>query len=403
MQNSKKIFILDNDKNYISPLIKGFQEAGFQTICWDENQNALDAVKEITPDLIISEVDLSQIDSHDFFKELRSIPEYKSTPFIFLSNQKKVDDRIKNIEVGIDDYITKPFYVEEVVSRVKNLLKEVENLQDEQIETERGFSGNLAEMNLVDLIQTLELGKKSAIIKLEHQSSTGAVYIANGEVVDANLAGLTPVKAIMRMFTWTIGSFLVDITSSVNPEKKITKSNKELIDIGIRRINDWEQIRQGLPPLNAMVIKSSNNDYQNLNEEEREIISSLENKIRLCDLIEKSRFDDLKALEIVRGLHQKGYLKETEDNYSHYVEDYLTRIKQTGSTWQSPSERAATIVTSLFKKAEGHSKFTDRRKTDRRQLTDRRRHGRRRVDRLQQDNPIYLSKIELLMLKEALS
>lgn len=401
MQKNQKIFILDRDKNYITPLSKGLISAGFQVVCWDESQKAIELARELKPDLIICEVDLQDIDSHEFFKDFRSLPESKSTPFIFLSSQKKVDDRIKNIEIGIDDYIAKPFYIEEVVSRVKNLLTEIAGLHDSQIETEKGFSGNLTEMNLVDLIQTLELGKKSAILKLKHHSSIGVVHISKGELVNARLENLTAEQSIMRMFTWTTGTFFVDITN-VDPSRKITKNNKELIDIGVRRINDWEQIKQGLPPLNAIVTKTNHNNYEQLNPEEKGIIESVENKVRLCDIIEQCHLDDLKALEIVRGLHQKGYLQETEENYPHYVDDYLKRIKQNSERSESPAQRTASIVSNLFKKADIESKFVERRIVDRRQVFDRRKSGRRRIDRLQNSNPIYLSKAELLMLKQAL-
>ncbi|HDQ00005.1 MAG TPA: response regulator [bacterium] len=402
MQSGQKIFILDTDINYVSPLSRGFEQAGFQVFSWDEKKKPIEMIKQLKPDLVISEVDLSEVDSYELFKKVRAIPDFMQLPFIFVSNEKQVDERIKNIEVGVDDYITKPFYVEEVVSRAKNLLDEIAGMVDTHIQNQHGFAGNLDEMNLVDLIQTMELGKKSATIKLKHNGVTGTVFVANGEVVDASLSNSSADQALMRMFTWTTGSFMVKITD-VNPDRKLEKSNKQLIEIGLRRINDWEKIKQGLPPLNAMVIRSDHNNYEILSEEEIELIKSVKDKTRLCNLIEKCRFDDLKALELVRGLHQKGYLKESEDNYSLYVDDYLNRIKHYSSADHPPSERINSIVSNLLKKSVGDSEYFEEKKDDRRQLSDRRRLGRRNVDRLQQGNPIYLSKAELLMLKEALS
>jgi len=401
MKKQQKILLLDSDKSYVVPLQNKLTDAGFEVVCLDDGQKALDLAKNQKPDLVISEVDLPQMSGYDLLKQLRSIPTYKITPFIFLSSQKKVDERIKNIELGIDDYITKPFYVEEVIARAKNLLDEISGQNDNKIESEKGFSGSLTEMNLVDLIQTLELGKKSAIIKLKHNSSVGSVQISNGSVVDALLDKLTPEQAIMRMFTWTTGKFYVDITS-INKENKLSKTNKDLIEIGIRRINNWEQIVQGLPPLNAIIIKTNNNGYNNLNEDEKAMLTEIDKKVILGDVIEKSKFDDLKALEIVRSLHQKGYLQETEDNYSHYVDDYLQRLKQNTSHSKSPSERAVSIVSNLFEKSEDEQRILERRRLDRRLIPDRRRGGRRRYDHLQDSNYIYLTRTELLMIREAL-
>jgi len=259
----------------------------------------------------------------------------------------------------------------------------------------------LTEMNLVDLIQTLELGKKSAVLKLKHNSSLGVVLVSEGQVVDASLKNLAPIDAVMRMFTWTVGTFIVDITM-VNNKRKITKSNKDLIDIGIRRVSDWDHIKKGLPPLNAFVLKSDTNNFSELSDEEKELLTSINKKIKLCDIIEKSKHDDLKALEIIRGLHEKGYLQETGDNYSHYVDDYFRQFNQHTAHSKSPSERVVSVVSSLFQESGNQEAQAERRNSDRRQLSDRRKTGRRRLDRLQQANEIHFTRAELLMLREAL-
>ena len=178
MNKKQKILLFDSDKTYSVPLNNKLSEAGFEVVCWDEGQKPLELAKEMKADLIISEVDLPKTNAKELFKQICSLPEYKLSPFVFVSGQKKVDERIKNIELGVDDYVIKPFYIEEVVVRVKNLLAEVTRMGDDHIETEKGFSGNLAEMNLVDLIQTLELGEKSAVVKIKHGSSIGLVFIS---------------------------------------------------------------------------------------------------------------------------------------------------------------------------------------------------------------------------------
>ena len=398
MNKKSNILLIDNDKTYVAPLRNALSEAGYNVSCWEEGQKILQLARELRADLIISEVDLPKISGQEIFKEIRSIPEFKTTPFIFLSDQKKVDERIKYIELGVDDYISKPFYVEEVVARAHNLLHEISHIHENE---DSSFSGNLTEMNLVDLIQTLELGKKSAVIKLRHHSSMGVVLLSEGQVVDASLDNLSPDEAIMRMFTWTIGSFFVDI-STVNNKKKISKSNKELIGIGIRRANDWDQIKNGLPPLNTVILKSNSNNFSELTFEEKELLTSIDNNVQLCDIIEKSKYDDLKALGIIKGLYEKGYLQETENNHSHYVDDYLRRLKQNTTQLKSPSERAASIMSNLFQESKHLEVQAERRKTDRRQTPDRRKMGRRRIDRIQQTNVQHFTKAELLMIRQAL-
>jgi DNA-binding response OmpR family regulator len=401
MNKKSNILLIDNDDTYMTPLKTALSAAGYNVTCWQEGQKIMKLAKELKVDLFISEINLPQISGQEIFQELRSIPEFKTTPFIFLSNQKKIDERIQNIELGVDDYISKPFYVEEVVARANNLLHEISHLHDGEIETNRGFSGKLTEMNLVDLIQTLELGKKSASIKLKHNSSLGVVLISEGQVVDASLANLTSDEALMRMFTWTMGTFFVDITT-VNNKRNISKTNKELVDIGTRRVSDWDQIRQGLPPLTAVVSKINANGVSELSTEEEELLASFDKKVKLCDIIEKSKYDDLKALELIRGLYEKRCLQETDDNYSHYVDDYLKRLQKNTIHSKSPSEQALSIVSSLFQESKNKEAQAERRNAERRQPFDRRKNARRRCDCMQHENAIHFTKAELLMIREAL-
>ncbi len=402
IEKVKKILVVDGDTSYTISLRNALSKAGYEVTCWDDSQRVLESLKNLSTDLIISEVELPEISGHTLFKEVRSIPAHKTIPFVFLSSQKRVDDRIKSMELGVDDYITKPFYVEEIVARVDALFAEISLLSEEQSQSEKGFSGSLTEMNLVDLIQTLELGKKSAILKLKHNSSIGFVYVANGEVIDALLDELSPDQALLRMFTWNIGNFFVEMTI-LDRERTIQIPNKELVNAAMRRINHWQQLQQGLPPLNTVVVKTELNTYQDLSDEEKELITGISEKIRIDEIIEKSRFDDLKALAIVGKLYQKGYLQETGDSYLTYTDNYLSRLKQNASHSKTTRERVASIISNVFKNNGNNNTIIEEQKTERRQLPDRRRYGRRRDDRIRESNQVHLTKSDLLLIRERLS
>jgi hypothetical protein len=237
---------------------------------------------------------------------------------------------------------------------------------------------------------------------LKHNAAVGLVYVKDGEVIDASLADLSPDMALLRMFTWTIGNFLVDI-APVEREKRVQTSNKELVNIGLRRINEWNQIKEGLPPINSAVMKTQINSYDELSNEERSMITNINEKKFIYEIIEKSEFDDLKALEVMRSLYQKGYLQEIEDSSVPYMDDYVTKLKQNVSTTRSTTERVLSIVSNVFKKQEEDREEQLDPQNDRRQIPDRRKGDRRRFDRLRGANQIYLTKTELLMIRERLS
>lgn len=403
MQTKKKILIVDEDSNYISGLRKGLNQAGHEVLYWDDSKKALELTKNLQPDLIIAEVSLPQINGHEFFKEVKAMPEIKDIPFVFLSSQKRVDDRIISMEIGVDDFIIKPFYVDEVIARIENLLDEVAGLEESKYNNEKGFSGDISEMNLIDLIQTLELGKKSGIIKLRYNNYQGNVYIKNGEIVDATLEDYPPTEALLKISVWTEGNFFVEM-ADFNRNKTFNKENKELISEIVKQINRWEQRKKNLPPLNTIfTINEGSLGNNSLSEEEKTLLSSLNGNSMIYDIIVKSPFDDIKALEIVEKLYQKGYLQETTDNYFAEPENYLTRIKQdlVKHKRDDNNKLSYIIANLLIKSGEKREIEVDRRKDERRQSRERRRFDRRK-DRRIWENEICLDKTELLLIREKL-
>lgn len=397
----KKVVLIDNDTSYVLPLKSEFEKADYEVIYFDDSQKAREALQHLVPDVILCEVELPQINGHALFKELRSLATTSSVPFIFLSSQKRVDDRIKSMELGVDDYIVKPCSIEEIMARVRALLREINETNEHQSQPEKGFSGNLTEMNLVDLIQTLELGKKSAVLKIKHNTSTGLVYIKNGEVIDAALDSLPPDQALLRMFTWTVGTFVVEM-SAIERERTIDQSNKELITIGLRRINEWEQIKADLPPLNTVVITTDLNNYQGLTEAEKHLLATVDKKSMIYEIIQKSHTDDIKALELIKNLLKKGYLKETDENYLSYTDNYLAQLKELASKSRSSSDRVAAIMANFFNRSDQKPGGAEQPQVERRQIPDRRRYLRRRFDRIRETGNIHLTKAELLMIRERL-
>ena len=119
-------------------------------------------------------------------------------PFVFLTSQKAVEFKVRGLELGGDDYLTKPIYIKEIVTRVRMILQKAEKERFERRETRGGFAGSLADMGVVDLVQTFEIGRKTGIIRLEGDRS-GAIFFRDGRVIDAELGRLGGENAFYRM------------------------------------------------------------------------------------------------------------------------------------------------------------------------------------------------------------
>ena len=116
----QKILIVDDDTN-ISELISLYlNKECFETRCEENGEDALKAVSEFHPDLILLDLMLPGMDGYQVCREIRR---HSQTPIIMLSAKGEVFDKVLGLELGADDYIIKPFDSKELVARVKAVLR----------------------------------------------------------------------------------------------------------------------------------------------------------------------------------------------------------------------------------------------------------------------------------------
>src|SRR4029079_11105063 len=176
-------------------------------------EDALGKVETSTPDLIISETRMPEMDGLTVARRLRDKPDWAPIPIIFLTGQADVEEKIRGLEMGVEDYLSKPIYIKELIARVKILLSKRERLalEENRRETKTKFSGQLSDMAVVDLIQTIEISRKSGVIHFKNSTGRkGAIYFRNGKVIDAELGRLTAEDAVYRMLIWSEGEFEVE-------------------------------------------------------------------------------------------------------------------------------------------------------------------------------------------------
>jgi len=121
---NKKILVVDDEERMLRFIRLNLEHDGFQVIEAVKGREALDKLRTGMPDLILLDVMLPDIDG---FEVLTMIREISTTPIIMLTAKGEEDDRVKGLELGADDYVTKPFSPRELVSRVKAVLRRIES------------------------------------------------------------------------------------------------------------------------------------------------------------------------------------------------------------------------------------------------------------------------------------
>lgn len=119
----RRILVVDDEERMVRFIRLNLEHDGFQVSEAFNGKEALQKIRDVTPDLILLDVMMPDIDG---FEVLETVREVSQVPVIMLTAKGEEDDRVRGLELGADDYVTKPFSPRELVSRVKAVLRRTE-------------------------------------------------------------------------------------------------------------------------------------------------------------------------------------------------------------------------------------------------------------------------------------
>lgn len=127
----KHILLVEDDSDYASILKQYLEFSGFK-VTWAKNgKEALLALPAAKPDICILDVMMPEMDGFTLAEKM--VDNYSETPFVFLTAKSLQQDKIKGLKLGADDYIVKPFEVEELILRIGNILKRSQKREDKAL------------------------------------------------------------------------------------------------------------------------------------------------------------------------------------------------------------------------------------------------------------------------------
>lgn len=128
----KRLLLIDDDPNLIL-LVKDYLEfRGYEVITAENGQEALEVLQKETPDMIICDVMMPQMDGYTFVEHVRKDSRTSWIPVLFLSAKGQSQDRVKGLNTGADVYMVKPFEPEELVAQVESSLKQASRILQHQ-------------------------------------------------------------------------------------------------------------------------------------------------------------------------------------------------------------------------------------------------------------------------------
>lgn len=126
------IYIVEDDKNIREIEMFALKNSGYVVEEFENAKSFFSRSVEKVPDLVLLDIMLPDMDGLDIVKKLRSRPDTVRVPIILVTAKTTELDKVKGLDIGADDYLTKPFGVMELISRVKALLRRSRVLQDDK-------------------------------------------------------------------------------------------------------------------------------------------------------------------------------------------------------------------------------------------------------------------------------
>jgi DNA-binding response OmpR family regulator len=309
----KKLLLVDADPRSVRVLEVSLKKAGYSVTTAEDGLDALAKVEVSSPDLVLSDTRLPNLDGYAFVQKLKARPEWAGIPVVFLTSQKSVEDKIRGLELGVEDYLTKPIFVRELLARVNLLLarRTQENIATRSAPGGRTrFSGSIQDMAVVDLLQTFEVSRKSGVVHLSTGTQKAQIYFRDGKIVDAEVSRLRGEEAVYRTLIWNEAEFEVEFFPVKN-EDVIGTSTQGILMEGMRRVDEWGRLMEQLPPLGTLF----EIDHAQLLERLSEIPDELNGILRLFDgqrsllhVVDESPFEDLSTLSTISKLYFEGLL-----------------------------------------------------------------------------------------------
>jgi len=129
---SRTILVADDDKDIIDLVEFNLTREGFTVLAAEDGWKALETVRKKQPDVVILDWMMPEVDGLEVCRRLKQDPDTERIPIIMLTAKSDTLDKVLGLEMGADDYLTKPFHVRELVARVRALLRRSEGPHREE-------------------------------------------------------------------------------------------------------------------------------------------------------------------------------------------------------------------------------------------------------------------------------
>jgi CheY-like chemotaxis protein len=236
---SVKLLLVDDNPMVRSLIAKGLEPICEVVVAEDGADALLKAIDE-PPDLILCDYKMPGLNGRQLFEKLRGREATRHIPFLFIASRADIEERLRPLVDGVEDFIAKPFLLKDLVRSAKKVVDRLHLEKLQQRASRPGvIQGRLEEMNMTDLLQSLEMGQKSCRLVVRKGGEQGELYFAGGQCRDAKIGSVTGDDAVYKVILWTEGEFEIDFNAAnASSNTTTTRSTTGLLMEAMRLMDE---------------------------------------------------------------------------------------------------------------------------------------------------------------------
>lgn len=201
--SKKNILIIDDDQAQHEILGEHLGLAGFSALHAGSSKEGFAVLKKKDIALILLDINMPKMDGFQTIEILRNHPQTRDIPVLFLTSLDRQYLKIKGLELGADDYVTKPYNGAELMARIKAILRRKGQTSVQQ----SALSGDIKEIGLGDLLQNIGGSLKTGIVTFTDMD--GELILSDGNIVSAKQGNHRGIDALIRLMLLEQGHFSV--------------------------------------------------------------------------------------------------------------------------------------------------------------------------------------------------
>jgi CheY-like chemotaxis protein len=240
MANNVKILLVDDNPMILGMLRGALAPLASVTTASDAADALVKAVED-PPDLLVSDYRMPGMDGRQLVDKLRSRPNTAGASVILLATKSDITEKLGTQDQAVDDFVEKPFFLREATQRIKRVIDKIAlEKMAKNAASDGVLRGSLSQMNVIDLVQSLEMGRKSCAQTLTNKDENCEVYFREGQVTHAQYGTLSGDQAVFKVLRWTDGNFQVNFEGKTN-KQTTTLNTQGLLMEGLRLLDESQR------------------------------------------------------------------------------------------------------------------------------------------------------------------